>query len=116
METEIVPAMTTTTPPTLTAKERDRIRSAAYYAEHREEVLRRRRSRYAHDPEHCEAHKRAQREAYAARKLAPVAAYRLGYAAGVRDATERGAQSFADFTQPSTPAQAARLLDPIGNH
>jgi hypothetical protein len=106
----------TTTPPTLTAKERDRIRSAAYYADHREEVLRRRRSRYAHDPEHREAHKRAQREAYAARKLAPVAAYRLGYSAGVRDATERNAQTFADFTQPSTPAQAARLLDPIGNH
>jgi len=108
--------MTTTPPPTLTAKERDRIRSAAYYADHRDEVLRRRRSRYAHDAEHREAHKRAQREAYAARKLAPVAAYRLGYAAGVRDATERNAQTFADFTQPSTPAQAARLLDPIGNH
>lgn len=108
--------MTTTPPPTLTAKERDRQRAATYYAKHREEVLRRRRSRYEHDPEHREAHKRAQREAYAARKLAPVAAYRLGYAAGVRDERERNAQSFADFTQPSAPAQAAGLLDPTGNH
>ena len=104
--------MTTTTPPTLTAKERDRIRSAAYYAEHHDEVLRRRRSRYANDAEHREAHKRAQREAYAARKLAPVAAYRLGYAAGVRDTTERAAGNFADFSVPSTPERAARLMDP----
>lgn len=92
--------MTTSPAPTLTAKERDRQRSAAYYAEHRNEVLRRRRARYAHDTEHREAHKRAQRESYAARKLAPVAAYRLGYAAGLRDATEHNAQTFADFTQP----------------
>lgn len=99
------PTMTTTQTPTLTAKERDRIRSAAYYAKHRAEVSQRRRTRYANDPQHREAHKRAQRETYAARKLAPVAAYRLGYAAGVRDATKRSAQTFADFSQPCTPLE-----------
>lgn len=65
---------------------KDRRYSAAYYAEHRDAILARRRSRYAHDAEHREAHKRHKRETYAARKLAPVAAYRLGYAAGLRDA------------------------------
>jgi hypothetical protein len=108
--------MTTKRARTPAARAKDRARCAAYYRDYREQILQRRRSLYAHDAEHREAVNRANREHYAARKLAPVAAYRLGYAAGVRDERERNAQSFADFTQPSTPAQAAGLLDPTGNH
>ena len=40
-----------------------RERAAAYYAKHHDEVLERRRSRYAHDTAHREHVKRYQREA-----------------------------------------------------
>lgn len=103
--------MTTTPPPTLTAKERDRIRAAVYYAQHRDEVLRRRRARYANDAEHREAHKRAQRERYATRKraLTENEAYRRGYADGMKAAA---AGNFADFSIPIPPERARRLMDP----
>jgi len=47
-----------------------RERAAAYYAKHHDEVLERRRSRYAHDTAHREAVKRYQRERYATMKQA----------------------------------------------
>lgn len=93
-------------------KQRERERAAKYYREHRAAVCARVRNRYANDPQHREAVKRHARETYAARKLAPVAAYRLGYAAGVKDATERNAQTFANFSVPIPPERMARLLDP----
>lgn len=99
-------------------KQRDRERAAKYYREHRAAVCARTRSRYANDPEHREAVKRRARERYAAFKRGVVEseAYRKGYAAGVRAEAERAARSFANFRQPSTPAQAARLTDPTGAH
>lgn len=72
-------------------KQRARERAAKYYRENREAVCARIRNRYANDPAHRAAVLQRHRETYAARKLAPVAAYRLGYAAGLRDAANHSA-------------------------
>ena len=103
--------MTTKRTRTPAGRAKDRERCAAYYSEHRDAILQRRRARYAHDAEYRAAVNRANRERYATRKhaLSENEAYRRGYADGMKAAR---AGNFADFSAPIPPERAARLMDP----